>query len=655
MADLHTDVRYIKGIGETRAKALAKLGITTLQELIGYFPRRYEDRTMTRPIRELAVGETVCVRAMLANDPTASRISGGRTVVKARAVDESGALELTFFNQEYRKNSLHRGETYIFCGRVEGNLLLRRMTNPIVEVEGRQLLTGRIIPIYPLTAGVSQGLLYKAEAQGLSACRHLLGDCLPDAVRQAHSLCHSGFAYENIHFPASPEALELARRRLVFEELFLLSCGLQMLRSRRRDVAGPACRAADMEKFYKTLPFSLTNAQRKAISEAVADMTSGRPMNRLCQGDVGSGKTMVAAACVWFAAQSGWQSALMAPTEILARQHYENLSPLFEKFGLRCALLTGSTKAKERRETLAALAAGEIDLCIGTHALLTEDVSYARLGLVITDEQHRFGVDQRAALGQKAENPHMLVLSATPIPRTLALIIYGDLEVSVMDELPPGRQKVDTFAVDERYRQRINRFIRKQVEEGHQVFIVCPLVGEEDQLPDERKAAAAYAKKLREEVFPDLRIALLHGKMKPTEKEKVMAVENAERVGLSQLHQLRGRVGRGKAKSYCILLSEHPTEETKRRLQVMSKTNDGFEISREDLAIRGPGDFFGQRQHGLPALKIADLSCDMRLLDEAQQAAKDWMAQDPALEKPESRMLRARIETLFAVNAEGLN
>ena len=684
MADLHTDVRYIKGIGETRAKALAKLGITTLQELIGYFPRRYEDRTMIRPIRELAVGETVCVRAMLANDPTASRISGGRTVVKARAVDESGAMELTFFNQEYRKNSLHRGETYIFCGRVEGNLLLRRMTNPIVEVEGRQLLTGRIIPIYPLTAGVSQGLLYKAEAQGLEACRHLLSDCLPDAVRQAHSLCHSGFAYENIHFPASPEALELARRRLVFEELFLLSCGLQMLRSRRRDVAGPACRAADMEKFYKTLPFSLTNAQRKAIGEAVADMTSGRPMNRLCQGDVGSGKTMVAAACVWFAAQSGWQSALMAPTEILARQHYENLSPLFEKFGLRCALLTGSTKAKERRETLAALAAGEIDLCIGTHALLTEDVSYARLGLVITDEQHRFGVDQRAALGQKTENPHMLVLSATPIPRTLALIIYGDLEVSVMDELPPGRQKVDTFAVDERYRQRINKFIRKQVEEEHQVFIVCPLVGEEDQLPDERKAAAAYAKKLREEVFPDLRIALLHGKMKPKEKEKVMAdfaagngdilvattvvevgvdvpnatcmvVENAERFGLSQLHQLRGRVGRGKAKSYCILLSEHPTEETKRRLQVMTKTNDGFEISREDLAIRGPGDFFGQRQHGLPALKIADLSCDMRLLDEAQQAAKDWTAQDPTLEKPESRMLRQRIEALFAVNAEGLN
>lgn len=684
MADLQTDVRYIKGIGEARAKALSKLGIGTLQDLIGYFPRRYEDRTMTRSIRELELGETVCVRAMIAQDPTANRISGGRTVVKARAVDDSGALDLTFFNQEYRKSSLHRGETYIFCGKVEGNLLTRRMINPIVEQEGQQMLTGHIVPIYPLTAGVSQNLLYKAVGQGLTECRHLLADCLPDAVRQEHQLCHSGYAYENIHFPADTEALNLARRRMVFEELFILSCGLQMLRSRRTDVAGPACAAADMEEFYGALPFSLTNAQRRAIGEAVADMRSGRPMNRLCQGDVGSGKTMVAAGCVWFAAQSGWQSALMAPTEILARQHYENLAPLFEKFGLRCALLTGSTKAKERREILENLALGELDLCIGTHALLTEDVSYARLGLVITDEQHRFGVNQRAALGQKAENPHMLVLSATPIPRTLALIIYGDLDVSVMNELPPGRQKVDTFAVDERYRQRINKFIRKQVEAGHQVFIVCPLVGQEDQLPDERKAAAAYAKTLRETVFPDLRVCLLHGKMKPKEKEKVMedfaagngdilvattvvevgvdvpnatcmVVENAERFGLSQLHQLRGRVGRGQAKSYCILLSEHPSEETKRRLKVMTQTNDGFEISREDLALRGPGDFFGQRQHGLPALKIADLSCDMALLDEAQQAAKAWMARDPGLEKPESGALRARIETLFAVKAEGLN
>ena len=684
MADLNTDIRYIKGIGETRAKALHKLGIATLGDLLSYFPRRWEDRTLTRPIRELALGEYACVRAMLASDPTASRIAGGRTLVKIRAVDDSGALDVAFFNQEYRRTSLHKGETYIFYGKVEGDLLRRRMTNPLLEPEGRQLLTGRIMPVYPLTAGVTQTMLAKAMRQGLDACEGLLPDVLPDDVRQAHHLCYTGYAYENIHFPTSPEALDIARRRLVFEELFLLSCGLQLLRSRRGTERGPACENVALTPFYDALPFALTNAQRRAIEQAVTDMTSGRSMNRLCQGDVGSGKTMVAAACVWFAAQSGWQSALMAPTEILARQHYENLAPLFARFGLRCALLTGSTRAKERREILAGLADGSIDLCIGTHALLTEDVQYARLGLVITDEQHRFGVDQRAALSKKAASPHILVLSATPIPRTLALIIYGDLDVSVIDELPPGRQRVDTFAVNESYRQRLNGFIRRQVVQGHQVFIVCPLIAEDDQLPDERKAVAAYADKLRREVFPDLRIAVLHGRMKAREKEAVMAafaagesdilvsttvvevgvdvpnaslmvVENAERFGLSQLHQLRGRVGRGSAKSWCILLSDSENEDTRRRLRVLTETNDGFKISEEDLKLRGPGDFFGQRQHGLPTLKAADLSCDMRLLDEAQTAACALLAQDPTLADPAHGALRRRIDRLFAVNEGGLN
>ena len=684
MAELNTDIRYIKGIGETRAKALQKLGVTTLGDLLSYFPRRWEDRTLTRPIRELALGEYACVRAMLASDPTASRIAGGRTLVKIRAVDDSGALDVAFFNQEYRRTSLHKGETYIFYGKVEGDLLRRRMTNPLLEPEGRQLLTGRIMPVYPLTAGVTQTMLAKAMRQGLDACEGLLPDVLPDDVRQAHHLCYTGYAYENIHFPSSPEALDIARRRLVFEELFLLSCGLQLLRSRRGTERGPACENVALTPFYDALPFALTNAQRRAIEQAVTDMTSGRSMNRLCQGDVGSGKTMVAAACVWFAAQSGWQSALMAPTEILARQHYENLAPLFARFGLRCALLTGSTRAKERREILAGLADGSIDLCIGTHALLTEDVQYARLGLVITDEQHRFGVDQRAALSKKAASPHILVLSATPIPRTLALIIYGDLDVSVIDELPPGRQRVDTFAVNESYRQRLNGFIRRQVVQGHQVFIVCPLIAEDDQLPDERKAVAAYADKLRREVFPDLRIAVLHGRMKAREKEAVMAafaagesdilvsttvvevgvdvpnaslmvVENAERFGLSQLHQLRGRVGRGSAKSWCILLSDSENEDTRRRLRVLTETNDGFKISEEDLKLRGPGDFFGQRQHGLPTLKAADLSCDMRLLDEAQTAACALLAQDPTLADPAHGALRRRIDRLFAVNEGGLN
>ncbi len=681
---LQTDVRYIKGIGEQRAKGLGKLGIATLRDLIGYYPRSYEDRTRFVPIRELVVGESACVRAMVATEPQSHRISGGRTIVKCRFVDESGSLSVVFFNQEYRKNSLHRGEEYILFGRVEGDLLRRQMVNPLVEREELQQLTGRIMPVYPLTAGISQLLLSRAIRQGLDACRDSLEDLLPAQVRQSHQLCHSNYAYENIHFPASWEALDIARRRLVFEELFLLSCGLQLLRRRRQDVAGPVCRAVDMAPFYENLPFTLTGAQRRAVEDAVRDMTAPRPMNRLCQGDVGSGKTMVAAACVWFAAQNGWQSALMAPTEILARQHYEGLAPLFARFGLRCALLTGSTRAKERREILDALQSGEIELCIGTHALLTEDVQYARLGLVITDEQHRFGVAQRSTLGQKAAHPHTLVLSATPIPRTLALIIYGDLDVSVIDELPPGRQKVDTFAVGEDYRARINAFIRKQVEAGHQVFIVCPLVGDGEELPDERKAVTAYAAKLQQEVFPDLRIAVLHGKMKPREKEAVMAafaageshilvsttvievgvdvpnantmvVENAERFGLSQLHQLRGRVGRGSAKSYCILLSDHPGEETKRRLQVMTRTNDGFRISEEDLRLRGPGDFFGRRQHGLPNMKIADLSCDMRLLDEAQAAARELLAADSDLSSPEHATLRRRIAQLFEVNEQALN
>ena len=684
MAELSTNVQYIKGIGETRAKTLEKLGVSTLRDLIGYFPRRYEDRSIIYPIAKLPLGETACCAAMIAAEPTGSRISGGRTVVKVRAVDSSGALDVTFFNQPFRQQSLHAGESYVFCGKVEGTARRRAMVNPLLEPEGQRLLTGRIVPVYPLTKGVSQYLLQKAVRQGLDECRELLPEVLPDKVRMAHELCFVNYAYENIHFPADFEALAQAHRRLAFEELFVLTCGLHLLRSRRDTAEGPPCRAVDLQPFYDALPFSLTDAQRRAIGDAAADMTAHEPMNRLCQGDVGSGKTMVAAACIWFAAQSGWQSALMAPTEILAKQHYENLAPLFERFGLQCALLTGSTRAAQRREILSGLADGSITLCIGTHALLTEDVQYHNLGLVVTDEQHRFGVAQRAALGQKAAHPHMLVLSATPIPRTMALMLYGDLDVSIINELPPGRQQVDTFAVDERYRLRLNGFIRKQVAEGHQVFIVCPLVGEGDDLPDERKAVTSYAKKLQNEVFSDLSVALLHGKMKAKEKDAVMAafaagetdilvsttvvevgvdvpnatlrvVENAERFGLSQLHQLRGRVGRGKAKSYCVLVSQGGGEETKRRLKVLTKTHDGFKIAEEDLALRGPGDFFGQRQHGLPALRLADLQCDVRLMDEAQRAAKELLAEDEDLSAPEHRLLRERIDTLFEINAEGLN
>ena len=682
MADLNTDVRYIKGIGEQRAKALGKLGIATLRDLISYFPRAYDDRSALRRIADLVPGETAGVAAMVASPPTISHIRKGLDLVKLRAVDDTGTLDVTFFNQAWLKNSLHQGETYIFYGRAEGSLLRHQMANPVVEPEGRREVTGRIVPIYPLTAGVSQLILSRSIRQGLDACADILPDVLPDRVRQHHQLCRIEYAYENIHFPESAEALDLARRRLAFEELFLFTIGLERLRSRREVVHVPPCGGVDMELFYRALPFTLTDAQRRCVEEALADMRSGTPMNRLCQGDVGSGKTMVATACVYFMVKNGRQAALMAPTEILAQQHYQGLAPLLENLGIRCALLTGSTTAKTKRSITQQLESGEIDFAIGTHALITGSVAYRDLGLVVTDEQHRFGVAQRAELAAKGDHPHILVMSATPIPRTLALILYGDLDVSIIDQLPPGRQPVQTFAVTGGYHQRVYRFIRKLVGEGRQAYIVCPMVEENDQLPDERKAVTEYAKKLQSEVFPDLKVAFVHGKMKPKEKDAVMAafaahetdilvsttvievgvdvpnapvmvIENAERFGLSQLHQLRGRVGRGSHQSYCILISDNRNEETRARLKVMTKTTDGFRIAEEDLRLRGPGDFFGVRQHGLPGLKIADLGCDTQLLREAQEAADALLERDPDLAGCPATA--GRVTELFTQAADTLN
>ena len=682
MAALNTDIRYIKGVGEARAKALAKLGVTDLRSLLSYFPRAYEDRRACKKIAGLVPGEMSCVCAVVAGEAKLSRIRKGLDLVKLRVVDESGALELTYFNQSYLKNTFHTGETYVFYGRAEGTPRRLQMTNPLFEREGAHQITGRIMPIYPLTAGVSQSMLYKAVEQGLAACVDELPDILPEDVRLAHQLCHTRFAYENIHFPADDEALAAARRRLAFEELFLLALGLKLLRSRRTFVAGKRCRDTDPSPFFAVLPFSLTAAQRRAVDDIACDLSLERPMNRLCQGDVGSGKTMVAAAAIYMAAKNGLQCALMAPTEILAEQHYRSLAPLLTPLGISCALLTASTRAKERRALNEALRSGELSLVIGTHALLSPDVQYQNLGLVVTDEQHRFGVDQRAALSAKGENPHLLVMSATPIPRTLALMIYGDLDVSVLDELPPGRQKIDTFAVPSSYHARIYAFLRKLVQEGRQAYIVCPMVAENDELPDERKAVTAYAAHLQTEVFPDLRVAPIHGKMKPKEKDAVMRafaaheidvlvsttvievgvdvpnaalmlIENAECFGLSQLHQLRGRIGRGQHKSYCVLVSDNKGEENRARLKIMASTNDGFAIAEEDLRLRGPGDFFGSRQHGLPALRVADLSCDLSLLHETQSAAEQLLAADAELEN--HPLLKARIELLFSLNADTMN
>ena len=682
MATLNTDIRYIKGVGEARAKSLAKLGITDLRSLLSYFPRAYDDRRAYKKIADLIPGENACVCAVIAGEPKLSRIRKGLDLVKLRAVDETGALELTYFNQSYLKNTFHTGDAYVFFGRAEGTPSRPQMTNPLFEREGAHQITGRIMPIYPLTAGVSQSMLYKAVEQSLAACVDELPDILPEDVRLVYQLCHTRFAYENIHFPTDDEALSAARRRLAFEELFLLALGLKLLRERRTFVAGKQCKKVDLSPFFTSLPFSLTGAQRRAIDDIARDLTGQRPMNRLVQGDVGSGKTMVAAAAIYMAAKNGLQCALMAPTEILAEQHYRSLAPLLEPLGIPCALLTASTKAKERRALNERLRSGELSLVIGTHALLSPDVQYQNLGLVVTDEQHRFGVDQRAALSAKGDDPHLLVMSATPIPRTLALMIYGDLDVSILNELPPGRQKIDTFAVPSSYHARIYAFLRKLVAEGRQAYIVCPMVAENDELPDERKAVTAYAETLQKEVFPDLRIAPIHGKMKPKEKDAVMRafaaheidvlvsttvievgvdvpnaalmlIENAECFGLSQLHQLRGRVGRGRHKSYCVLVSDNKGEENKQRLKVMSSTSDGFAIAEEDLKLRGPGDFFGSRQHGLPSLRVADLSCDLSLLHETQSAAEQLLAADPALKN--HPLLKARVELLFELNADAMN
>ena len=682
MADLNTDVRYIKGVGEAKAKALGKLGIATLGDLIAWFPHRYEDRRETKPVSQLIPGETACVAAMIAAEPKLSHIRKGMDLVKVRAVDDTGVLDVTFFNQPWLKNQLHVGETYIFYGKAEGSLLRKNMAGPIVEPEGRREHTGRIVPVYPLTAGVSQLLLSRAIRQGLDACADILPDCLPDDVRQAHQLCRVNYAYENIHFPESPEALDIARRRLAFEELFFFAIGLKLLRSRRETVDVVPFQNVDMAPFYRSLPFTLTDAQRRCVEEAIGDMCSGKPMNRLCQGDVGSGKTMVAAACVYFCVKNGRQAALMVPTELLAEQHYRGLAPLLEKLNIRCTLLTSSTPARTKRSVTAQLASGEIDFAIGTHALISDSVAYADLGLVVTDEQHRFGVAQRTALAEKGSHPHTLVMSATPIPRTLALILYGDLDVSVIDQLPPGRKPIETYAVTSAYYPRLYAFIRKQVDAGRQVYIVCPMVSENEDLPDERKAVTEYAQKLQTEIFPDLKVAYVHGKMKAREKDAVMSafaageshilvsttvievgvdvpnaslmvVENAERFGLSQLHQLRGRVGRGQHQSYCVLVSDNKNEETRQRLKAMTRTADGFKIAEEDLRLRGPGDFFGVRQHGLPGLRVADIGCNTRLLSEAQAAAEALLASDPALAHHPATA--ERVQKLFHQSENSLN
>ena len=674
MARLTDPITLLKGIGPTKAKQFANLNIYTLGDLICHFPRGYEDRTKLCPIEKLEPDVPACFRAMVMNTPRTSHIRKGLDITRVQVADTTGRLNLTFFNNKYVSDQLQYGREYIFYGAVSGDFIGYSMTNPVFEaLDSQPVTTRRVLPIYPLTAGLSNASVLKAVRQALAIC-DTPPEIIPEAVRQEFGILGADRAYYAIHEPASMAEAELAKKRLIFEEFFVFSAGLSLMRASRAGKTVDPFGKLDLTPFLNALPFTLTGAQQKAVDEITADFRKGAPMNRLVQGDVGSGKTMVAAAAAYLTVVNGRQAALMAPTEILAEQHHQSLSRLFEPMGITVGLLTGSQTVKEKRIMRERIASGEIALTVGTHALLSDTTTFHDLGLVIADEQHRFGVAQRSRLSAKGRDPHLLVMSATPIPRTLALLMYGDLDVSIINELPPGRETVDTFLVGESYRARINAFIRKQVAEGHQCFVVCPAVEENEDLGI--KAATVWAETLQKTVFPDLRIALLHGQMKGAEKEEAMAafargeadvmvattvievgvdvpnatlmvIEDADRFGLSQLHQLRGRVGRGKAKSYCILTSHNKNPETLQRLKALCKTTDGFKIAEEDLALRGPGDFFGSRQSGLPTFRVANLSYDLQTLKDAQAASASWIETYGTSDTPEAEALRSRIGELF--------
>ncbi len=672
---LSDSVRFLKGVGEKRATLLEKLGIFTVADLVHYYPRTYEYRGNVVTIEDAPLGQTCALELTVGTAPTYKLIRKGFSVTKFTAFDESGTIAVTFFNQPYAKDLYRLGSEFRFFGKVEGNFVRKELTNPVSE----QIKAGKeldaIIPVYPLTSGIGQNFLRALIKDTLSGLH--IDETLPEEITCEFNLMPKSEALRAVHLPKTEEELSRAKSRLSFDELLIFRLGLSMLKSRSQKTTSVKIDAKKyVDEFYSLLPFAPTGAQRRCINEISEDLASCVPMTRLVQGDVGSGKTAVAAAACFACVKSGYQAVMMAPTEILARQHYLYFKKLFESVGVKVRLLVSGMKASEKRAVIAECENGDADLVVGTHALLQTNVNFSNPGLVITDEQHRFGVMQKASLTDKGSNVHSLIMSATPIPRTLALIVYGDLNVSVLDEMPPGRSKVDTFNVDESYRERINKFIRRLVGEGGQVYIVCPLVEDEEGESD-MKDVVGYAKKLKEETFPDIPSVFIHGKMKPKEKEQIMkdfsdgvykilisttvievgvdvpnavlmVVENADRFGLSQLHQLRGRVGRGNKKSYCVLFSESKSEKTQGRLEVMTKTNDGFEIAKADLEQRGPGDFFGEKQHGLTSFKLANIFEDPALLLSTEKALKDILSQDPKLSDKFSALM-PEVRRLFTI------
>ena len=677
-AELHTTltpdtpVRYLKGVGPKTAERFEKLGILTLSDLLCHYPRRYLDFSKPYSIAEAPADTECVVKAEVFAKPGGRILPGGRRMERITAGDDVSSLEITWFNNPYAVQTLELGQEYYFQGIVTGGMLRRQMVNPQVRTDA-QVKSSPFEAVYPQTEGLTTSAIAKCVRQLLPHAE-LLPDPLPSEMLKKYRLLSKADAVRAIHCPATEEEAFAARRRLIYEELLVLQLGIGRMRNHGAASTGAPMKKADASPFWESLSFSPTGAQRRAVEEILTDMSGETSMNRLLQGDVGSGKTLVAAAAIWACIRAGYQAALLAPTEILASQHAENLNRLLSPFGMRVALLTGGMKAAARRTTLAAIRDDEADLIVGTHAILSEGVEFARLGLAVVDEQHRFGVRQRGLLAEKAANPHLLVMSATPIPRTLGLLMYGDLDISILDELPPGRKPVKTRCITGKKRADLYGFLDREIDSGRQVYIVCPAI--EDAGGSGLNAVKSYYEDIAKAYLPDRRVGLMHGKLKPKEKAEVMddfksgrldalvsttvievgvdvpnatvmVIENAERYGLSALHQLRGRVGRGAAESWCFLVSDNASESVQKRLKFLCSTSDGFAVAQYDLETRGPGDFFGSRQHGLPTLQIADLMNDTRTLHAAQSEAVVLLAEDPLLERPEHALLARQVEQMF--------
>ena len=670
-SELDKPMTYLKGVGPKRAETYEKMGIKTVYDLLCHYPRDYIDLTVTTPISDAPINEQSVIRCTVVRKLPEARIRKGLSVFKAVVTDGTADLTVVIYNSSFLFASLKLDEQYFLIGKVTGTFIRKEMNSPLIFPGNT---AEKLQPVYRLTEGLSQQMLRQTIRNAFDSCKNFIFEPMPKEIVADNNLCSEQFAMANIHFPKDFHCYQMAKQRLVFDELLVLQLAMAMLRSKSREETAHRLSSVQMNEFYDSLPFELTGCQKKAAADCIADMQKQFPMNRLVQGDVGSGKTAVAAAAAYFVYKNGCQCALMAPTEVLAAQHFETLKGFLEPLGVKVALLTGSLTQKQKQAVKDGIQSGGYDVIVGTHALVQQSTEFKDLALVITDEQHRFGVRQRALLAQKGRAAHKLVMSATPIPRTLAMMIYGDLDISVLDELPKGRQPVDTYAVTGKLRERAFGYVKKHLEQGRQGYVICPMIEESDMALQD---VQTYAKKLKEGSLKDYRVGLLHGKLAADKKEKIMAdfkahkidilvsttvvevgvdvpnatimvIENADRFGLSQLHQLRGRVGRGQYKSDCVLITDNVNETTKKRLKILSSTTDGFKISEEDLKLRGPGDFFGDRQHGLPKLKIADMSEDMGVLRLAQNIAGRLIETDPTLERPEHRGLRELVEKLFA-------